>query len=415
MTFNPFEQKSIKFDKVFTDWKGMYPKPYNKNEVDPYTKTRIILMNGTEFEATWFEHQFHRHEINNDIRRELALVRYNEQQQQKRIACLKPIDESILETTISYEQLAVDLTAGLAQREPDKYVKLAYDFALLEDFDHLYRYANLLEAEQGVKAERLVGCYTEIMPARPTVAHHRYPIDNVEFPIKGTKADLFTKLGTSIITAAEQQTMNYYMNIGQFYSSDVGRKLYQEIGMVEEEHVTHYGSLMDPTVGWAECNLMHEYTECYLYWSCYNTETDNNVKKIWEMHLEQELAHLNKAVDLLNKYAHKDYLEVIPTPEFPEPLVLTSNKEYIRKILKQTVNLTSSKEDYVKVTDLPDNADFFKFQKTVNKNISDVPSHKVIENEILMKGSDYRYEDSSNPVKELRDGTKDCVSLSLKV
>lgn len=415
MTFNPFEQKAIKFDKVFSDWKGMYPKPYNKNEVDPYTKTRIILMNGTEFEATWFGHQYNRHEINNDIRRELAMIRYNEQQQQKRIACLKPIDETVLETTISYEQLAVDLTAGLAQRESDKYVKLAYDFALLEDFDHLYRYANLLEAEQGVKAERLVGCYTEIMPARPTVAHHRFPMDNVEFSTKATKASPFTRLGTSIITAAEQQTMNYYMNVCQLYPSDVGRKLYQEIGMVEEEHVTHYGSLIDPTVGWAECNLMHEYTECYLYWSCYNTEVDKNVKKIWELHLEQELAHLQKSVELLNKYAGKDYLEVIPNPEFPEPLVLTSNKEYIRKIIKQTVNLTSTREDYEKVSELPDNADFFKFQKTVNKNVNDVPSHKVIENEILMKGSDYRYEDSSNPVKELRDGTKDCVSLSLKV
>ncbi|MFQ7034792.1 MAG: hypothetical protein ACLRTQ_03465 [Candidatus Borkfalkia sp.] len=40
----------------------------------------------------------------------------------------------------------------------------------MEDFDHLYRYANLLEMEQGVQAERLVGRYTEIMPGRPTMA-----------------------------------------------------------------------------------------------------------------------------------------------------------------------------------------------------------------------------------------------------
>lgn len=415
MSFNPFEQKTVKFDKVFSDWKGLYPKAYNKNEVDPYTKCRIILMNGTEFESVWFLHQYHRHVTNNDERRELALIRASEQEQQKRIACFKPLDETILETTISYEQLAVDLTAALAQREPDKYVKLAYDFALLEDFDHLYRYANLLEAEQGVKAERLVGCYTEIMPARPTVAHHRYPIDNVNYNINAKTADINTKLGTSIITAAEQQTMNYYMNICGFYPTDVGRKLYQEIGMVEEEHVTHYGSLIDPTVGWTECNLMHQYTECFLYWSAYNTEVDSNVRKIWEMHLDQELAHLQKAVELLKKYANKDYQEVIPEPNFPEELLLTSNKDYVRQILKQTVNLTSKKEDYVKVTDLNDNSDFYKYQRTVNNNLSDVPSHKVIENEIMQKGSDYRYEDSPNPVKELRDCTKDCVSVTLKV
>jgi hypothetical protein len=57
------------------------------------------------------------------------------------------LNESILEHTIGYEQLAVDLTAELAKREVDCYVKTALDFALLEDFDHLYRYANLLEMD----------------------------------------------------------------------------------------------------------------------------------------------------------------------------------------------------------------------------------------------------------------------------
>lgn len=60
----------------------------------------------------------------------------------------------MLETTISYEQLAVDLTAILAQTEKNKYVKAALDFALLEDFDHLYRFSDLLEMEQGISGEK---------------------------------------------------------------------------------------------------------------------------------------------------------------------------------------------------------------------------------------------------------------------
>ena len=104
--FNPFEEKPISIDKCFMDWKTMYPQPYDKNTVNPYTKTRIILMNGTEFEAQWFTRNFSRHCPDNDLRRELAMLRRIEQQQQKRIACLKPKDESILEHTISYEQLA---------------------------------------------------------------------------------------------------------------------------------------------------------------------------------------------------------------------------------------------------------------------------------------------------------------------
>ena len=58
---NPFDEKPRSIDKMLQNWQQMYPKPYNKREVDPYTKTRIILMNGTEFEANWFSHNLFHH------------------------------------------------------------------------------------------------------------------------------------------------------------------------------------------------------------------------------------------------------------------------------------------------------------------------------------------------------------------
>ncbi len=237
--FNPFEEKPMPIEKTFMDWRMMYPKSYNKEETNPYTKTRIILMNGTEFEAQWFSRNFSRHCNNNDLRRELALTRRIEQQQQKRIACLRPKNETILETTIAYEQLAVDLTAVLAKMECDCNVKNALNFALLEDFDHLYRYSNLLDYEYGTDPQKLVGGYTEITPARPTISEHRHPFDSIFSQISNGSASMQTKLNVNIITAAEQQTMNYYMNVAPLYcKSDFGRRLYQEIGMIEEEHVT---------------------------------------------------------------------------------------------------------------------------------------------------------------------------------
>ena len=51
---NPFEHNSKDIESYFMDWKKMYPKSYDKNKVSPYTKTRIILMNGTEYESNWF-------------------------------------------------------------------------------------------------------------------------------------------------------------------------------------------------------------------------------------------------------------------------------------------------------------------------------------------------------------------------
>ena len=408
---NPFNEKARAVEKDIQNWQQVYPKSYNKREVDPYTKTRIILMNGTEFEANWFSHNFSRHVADNDLRRELALTRYIEKQQQLKISLLKPKDESILEHTISYEQLAVDLTAELAKRELDCNVKNALDFALLEDFDHLYRYANLLEMEQGIYAEWLVGRYTEIMPGRPTISHHRYPKDNVKRKIDASTADVQTVLNTMIITAAEQQTMNYYMNVTNFAISDLGRRLYQEIALVEEEHVTQYESLMDSCATWLEMLLWHEYCECYLYWSCYMTETDPYVKNLWEENLSFEISHLHKAVELLKKYEDKEWQQVIKDGDFPAPISLHENIDYVRQILGETVQFTSDRENYVKLNSLNKKADFFRFQNTVNPTVQIVPSHNVIEKHIALRGADYRYQTAPNPVPELRNRRDDNTSV----
>ena len=411
MKFNPFLEKPMKLGNCIMNWKDLAPKPYDKFESSPYTRVRCILMNGTEYEAVWFSHHFHRHSSDNDLRRSLALVRRSEQQQQKVIAGLKPVDENLLETTIGYEQLAVDLTAFLAQNVKDVQVKDALNFALLEDFDHLYRYANLLESDMGAKAEDYVGDYTEVTPGRPTIAHHRHPFDSVKNPIGNNKSDPFTQCAVNIITAAEQQTMNYYMNIGAFYKNQKGRELYTEIGMVEEQHVSQYGSLIDPNPSWFEMCLMHEYIECYLYYSMLNDESNPNVKKIWERFLEQEIAHLHAAVENLKKYENKDWQEVIPKGEFPELVKFRSNIDYIRKILKGTVTKTADRESFVELSKLKSTADFFKYQKKVNTKPEDVASHKVIVDHINQFGEDYRFETKPNPVDELKDRTTDNISL----
>lgn len=411
MSLNPFNEKPMKYDQTLMDWKNMYPTAYDKQEVDPYTKLRIILMNGTEYEAVGFSHRFHRMCPNMDLRRELAMTRRVEQQQQKKVSCLKPISENIIENTIGYEHLAVDLTAILAGREKNSEVKMALDFALLEDFDHLYRYADLMDLEYGVHAEKLICNYAEIMPGRPTISEHRYPYDDIKPPQDFMSADLLTKLNVGIIVAAEQQTMNYYMNQAAFYNTDLGRQLYAEIAMIEEQHVSHYGSLFDPNATLLECLLMHEYTECYLYYSCFEDETCPYTKKLWEQLFLQEVQHLHKAADLLKKYEKKEWQQVIPDGMFPELLKFTNQKEYVRNILSTTVFLTGKKEGYEDVAKLPKNYEFFKYQNIINANVDEVPSHVVIKNYIAKSGHDYRYEIRPHPVMELRDRKIDNVNV----
>ncbi len=411
---NPFKELPKDSKITYASWNALAVKPYDKNSTDPYTKTRVILMNGTEFESNMFLHQLNRHCLNNDVRRVAAEVRRQEQQQQKRISALKPLDETILEHTIGYEQLAVDLTAEMAQKEPNPFVKAQLDFALLEDFDHLYRYADLLDMEEGVHAERLVGAYTEITPGRPTICEHRHPHDDIRRYINCWQDALITRLHTGIITAAEQQTMNYYMNISGFYHSDLGRKLYTEIAMIEEQHVSGYGSLMDPSSTWLESWVMHEYTECYLYYSCYQDETHPQIKKIWLMHFEEELKHLKIASDMLYKYEGREWEQLfVGGAEFPSLLKLKSNKEYIREVLK-TIRLTGYKEITIPVNEVPDTENFFKYQRQVNPSNNQVASHVVIDKYISKHGQDYRYEDKQHVDKLLRNRKEDNTELGRK-
>lgn len=408
---NPFELKPQKLEKSFQPWKNVLVKPYDKMTVDPYTRLRVILMSGTEFESVRLGHAAARHCTNNDIRRELALIRRSEQLQQKRVASLKPMDENILEHTIGYEQLAVDLTANLALAEKNEYVRQQLNFALLEDFDHLYRYADLMELEKSGDPARLVGDYTEIMPGRPTVAEYRHPFDDVKFALNGYLNELSTRLHVNIITAAEQQTMNYYMNVGNLYVSDMGRRLFNEIAMIEEQHVTGYGSLKDASATDLENLVMNEYTEAYLYYSCYEDEKDERIKKIWEQHFEEEVSHLRKATELLQKYEGKVWQQLFPTGgTFPELLKFRSQKEYVREVLK-SVRLTAVEEGFKELAAMPDSFRYFNYNKAINGDVSKVGTHAVIKLAIEEFGKDYRIENKSHPVSALAGRTKDNIDV----
>ncbi len=409
--FNPFDEKPMPVDEGYMDWKTLYPKAYSKHNVDPYTKLRIILMNGIEVEAALFSHQFHRNCTSNDMRRELASLRRMEQQQQKHVNWLKPIDETQIENTIGYEHVAVDLTAWLAQNEPDPYVKETLDFALLEDFDHLYRFANLLHFDKNIPAHNLVKEYVEITPGRPTIAEHRHPFDTVRNHVDFKNADIQTRLNSLIITAAEQQTMNFYMNTGNTYDNDLGRQLYAEIALIEEEHVSQYGSLLDPNATWLENLLLHEYTECYLYYSFYQDELDENIKPVWEAHLQQEISHLHKAAELLARYENKHWEEFLPK-EFPRLLQFHDTRGYLRKILGEQVELTADRETVKSVHDLPSDHTFFQYQNKINHDINSVHSHVVIDQRQKKHGEDYRAEVKPNPVEALRNRSMDNTTIA---
>ena len=400
MAFNPFQEKGMPIEKQLRSWKELNSKPYDKNQVDPYTRCRVILMNGIEVEGALFNHQFARHCNDMELKRLLAMTRRIEQQQQKAINWLSPADESVLETTIGYEQVAVDLTAWLARNEPDPYVKAALDFALLEDFDHLYRYANLMEMVEGKKADAITRQFTEITVGRPTAVEHRHPFDDVRKPIDSKKADPFTLMSTMTIVAGEQQTMNFYMNVGNKAKNQLGRGLYLEIAQIEEQHVTHYESLLDPNRSWFEMLALHEYNECYLYHSMLEQEVDPQVKKIWQLHLEQELEHLRLAGEAMKKYEKRDPQELLPA-NFPKPVIFQSNIDYVREVLTKQTDYNALETEFLPPEKYPRDGRYAFYQSTVNAD--EVPSEIVIQQHRQKMGGEYRQEiDGPHPVERFR-------------
>jgi rubrerythrin len=399
----PLEEKGIPAEEGIRSWKELTSFKYSVNEVHPYTRCRIIAMNGAEYEAFWFGHHMARHVDDIETKQKLCMVRRMEHQQQKALGGIIPGDENNLEHTLGYEQVAVDLTAGLAELEKDENVKAALDFALLEDFDHLYRYSNFLDMHNpsGRSVEDIIGKYTEVMPGRTTFIEHRHPFDEIKKSYDASSADFSTIMHAMTIVAAEQQTMNYYANVANRFESDLLRALYTEIGTIEEQHVSHYESLLDPSSSWAQMLCCHEYNECWLYWSLAQEEEDPKVKKLFEHHLEMELGHLQSAIQVLKKMDKKDPEEFL-SKEFPEPISFHSNVDYVRDVISKSTDLTADGQGYSSIEEFSKDHRFFSYNNAINKGMS--PSTEVVKRRIEKRGEDFRLTvNGEHPLERFRD------------
>jgi rubrerythrin len=344
MAFSLFDSKGVRVEDQRFTWRDLVQKPISKLDDDAFTRVRVILMNGIEQEALRFQQMAAR--FNGPLRLPLAQVRRNEQHQATMVNWLLAPDHDPLETTIGYEQAAIEVTAAIAQHEPDPYLAQVYRFGLLEDFDHLYRFSALMDRLEGKDANNLVQSYTDIRPGRPTMDQHRAPEDDLRIPYDRTSASTLTKLHALTIVASESQAHNYYMNIGPTFADPLARQLYAEIASSEEQHVTQYASMLDPNETWLEQWLLHEAAECYIYYSCVEQETNHHVKAIWERFLDYELGHFHMVRDLFKTFEKRDPFEII-SAEIASPLPLRSQRDFVRNVLKHEVDLRTDGTRFV--------------------------------------------------------------------
>ena len=343
MIINLMNERGTPLDQQRFTWKDLVQQPISKLDDDAFTRVRVILLNGLEHEALRFSHMAAR--FNPELRATLAQVRRTEHFQATMVNWLIGADHSPLETTIAYEQVAIEVTAAVAQREPDPYLAQVYRFGLLEDFDHLYRYSALLDRLEGKDANNITQGYTDIVPGRATIEQHRAPEDDLRNPY-AANADPRSKMHALTIVASEAQTQNYYLNVGPLFTDPLARQLYAEIAAIEEQHVTQYGSLINPQESWLEQWVLHEANEAYNYLSCAKAETNPRIRALWERFADYELGHLQVAMNCFKEIGRRDPAEILPAT-LPDTLPFESNRAFVREVLKAEVDLRTSGTQFV--------------------------------------------------------------------
>ena len=398
MSLDLMKEHGVPLDQQTFDWRDIVGAPSSKLNDDALTRVRIILMNGIESEALRFQHACAR--MNKDLQLALARVRRIEQHQQTMVNWLLPADLSPLETTIGFEQVAIEVTASVAQHEPDPYLAQVYRFGLLEDFDHLYRFSALMDRVMGADANNILQSYTDILPGRPTAVEHRAPEDDLRDHYDRNAAAPITKLNAVTIMGGEHQTHDYYMTIGPMFADPIARQLYAEIASIEEQHVTQYESIIDPHETWLEKWLLHEATEIYNYYSCLTYETNPRIKAIWQRFCDYELGHLHFVLEQFRQFDKRDPAELLPQA-LPEPIEYRSHREFVRKVLSEEVDLRARGTRFIHKDEEEDNAPSPMYRERLNSSGS--PSEAV--------AAGYRWK----PGTELAEETPDIRKLKKKV
>lgn len=344
MTVNLLSTRGCALERQRLSWKDLVQNPISKLDDDAFTRIRIILMNGVELDALRLKQILLR--MNREHRVQIAQLMRIEQHQATLINWLISADHSPLETTIGYEQAAIEITASVAQNEPDPYLAQGYRYGLLEDFDHLYRYSALLDRLEGKDANNILQGYTDIVPARPTLVHHRAPEHDLLEPY-GPDAGLATKLHAITLTGGEYQTHDYYMNIGPVFADPLARQLYAEIASVEAQHITHYGSMLNPDESPYEKLVLHEAAEVWNYAGCLEQESNPRIRALWERFLDYELGHLEVACQMLEAAQGTDRAQLLGDGKLPNFIEYKSQREFVRQVIEKEIPLRKNGTDFV--------------------------------------------------------------------
>ncbi|HET9315497.1 MAG TPA: hypothetical protein VFQ51_07885 [Vicinamibacteria bacterium] len=329
MALDILHERGTSIDRQVFTWRDRVQSAHPAPPDDPSTRLRAILLAGVEASG----HGFFRAcaEANPALRAPLEQLRRVEERQQRLLVWLDPPDRTPVERSLDFGQLAIAVTASLALAEPDPGVARALRSGLVEDFDHLARYATLLRRVEGREIGALTRAHLDLLPGgrgrgpRRDVAPAQPPYDR-------RRAATATKLNVLTLVAGVEHAHEYFAAIGPMFSERGARQMHADISAVERRQVAQYAALADPAETWLERWLLHEAGEAYNYWSCAETETCPRTRRIWERFLDYELGHVRFVADLFQELEGRDPAEVLSGP-VPEPVRYQEHGDFIREVL----------------------------------------------------------------------------------
>jgi hypothetical protein len=327
--FNPLEHFGLPVDHHGRHWHELDVEPVDVQETGAYTRCRISTIEGLQAAATRFDLGLARRCQDTDTRRRVGSLGESASGRRSNVAALQPRSGGELERAVGYERAALDLVTWVARSEPDAGRAQAYGGQALQHLGRLYGYADLCDRAGYRWAGRTVGYVGDLMsaPAAPAVSGHgdrpapaaapspqsypvsllhRWLVGAVEQQVAGSFTDVLAGTGPS---AGDQPLRD------DASGSRAGRDRYRDADQDSWERL-----------------VVHESAACYLYYCFLTQETDRQVKAIWELHLQMELAHLQAAADLLRRSRGADPQEVVGDG-LPEPIAFESNGPFLRSLL----------------------------------------------------------------------------------
>ena len=137
------------------------------------------------------------------------------------------------------------------------------------------------------------------------------------------------------------------MNIGPAFADPLARQLYAEIASVEAQHITHYGSMLNPDESPYEKLVLHEAAEVWSYAGCLAQESNPRVRAIWERFLDYELGHLELACQMLEAAEGTDRAQLLGDGTLPGFIQYRSQRDFVRQVLASEIPLRKSGTDFV--------------------------------------------------------------------